>query len=204
MIPEAYKTGFQRFYGRDFFVNRDVLIPRIETEEIIDLVKKYRPKKIADVGAGSGCIGITLALELKCEVTLIDISPKAMAVARINAKRLGAKVKIKKHDLLDGGKYDLVVANLPYIPRRRHRHLPPEVRDYEPRLALDGGRRGLEIIYRLLENCRAKTIILEIDDTHKKSDFERFGEVEILKDRFGKTRFALFARKYPRRKAANA
>jgi release factor glutamine methyltransferase len=196
MTPDAYKTGFKRFYGRNFFVNENVLIPRIETEGIIDIVKKLASQelhlRICDVGTGSGCIGITLALELECKVTLIDISQKALAVARINAKRLEAKVKIKKHDLLDDGGYDLVVANLPYVPRRRIRHLPPEVRNYEPRLALDGGRRGLEIIYRLLEQCRARTIqtiILEIDDTHKKSAFEKFGRVKILKDQFGRNRF---------------
>lgn len=197
MMPDAYKTGFKRFYRRDFFVNKNVLIPRIETEEIIDIVKKYNPKNIADVGCGSGCIGITLALELNCGVALIDISSKALEVAKINAQRLiskclpaGRQVKIIKHDLLDKA-YDIVVANLPYVPHARINKLDSSVKNFEPILSLDGGRRGLEIIYRLLENCRAKIIILEIDDTHTKNDFKRFGQVKIIKDKFKRNRFVI-------------
>ncbi|MDO8515491.1 MAG: peptide chain release factor N(5)-glutamine methyltransferase [bacterium] len=193
MIPEEYKTGFAKFYGRSFFVNKNVLIPRIETEEIIKIVMDSglgRNDRIADVGCGSGCIGITLKLEMpNCDVTLIDISNKALEVAKINANRLNADVKIINHDLLDNGKYDLVVANLPYIPHARIKKLDPSVRNYEPHIALDGGKKGLEIIYRLLNNCAAKIIILEIDDTHKKSDFKKFGDAKIIKDQFGRNRF---------------
>lgn len=195
-MPDAYKTGFKRFYGRDFFVNKNVLIPRIETEEIIDIFRKQcHPElvsgsTICDVGCGSGCIGITLALEFKCDVTLIDISDKALDVAKINAERLKVDVKLIKHDLLDKP-YDIVVANLPYIPYARINKLDTSVKNFEPLLALDGGKRGLEVIYKLLKNCQAKIIILEIDDTHTKKDFERFGQVKIIKDKFKRNRFVI-------------
>ncbi|MEK7127274.1 MAG: methyltransferase domain-containing protein, partial [Patescibacteria group bacterium] len=146
---------------------------------------------ICDLGCGSGCIGITLALELNCNVTLIDISEQTLEVAKINAKRLNANVKIVKHDLLDGEDYDLVVANLPYIPHARINKLDPSVKDFEPHLALDGGKKGLDIIYRLLDNYPAKIIILEIDDTHKLKDFKKYGKVKIIKDRFNRNRFAI-------------
>ena len=195
-IPQEYKTGFAKFYGRSFFVNKNVLIPRVETEEIIDIIRQCHSElvsgsTICDLGCGSGCIGITLALELNCNVTLIDISDKALEVAKINAKRLNANVKIVKHDLLDGEDYDLVVANLPYIPHARINKLDPSVKDFEPHLALDGGKKGLDIIYRLLDNYPAKIIILEIDDTHKLKDFKKYGKVKIIKDRFNRNRFAI-------------
>ncbi len=195
-IPQEYKTGFAKFYGRSFFVNKNVLIPRVETEEIIDIIRQCHSElvsgsTICDLGCGSGCIGITLALELNCNVTLIDISEQTLEVAKINAKRLNANVKIVKHDLLDGEDYDLVVANLPYIPHARINKLDPSVKDFEPHLALDGGKKGLDIIYRLLDNYPAKIIILEIDDTHKLKDFKKYGKVKIIKDRFNRNRFAI-------------
>ena len=199
-IPQEYKTGFAKFYGRSFFVNKNVLIPRVETEEIIDIIRQCHSElvsgsTICDLGCGSGCIGITLALELNSNVTLIDISDKALKIAKINAKRLNAKVRIIKHDLLDDGEYDLVVANLPYIPHRRIKNLESSVKNYEPHLAIDGGKHGLEIIYRLLNNCKAKIIILEIDDTHKISDFKKHGKVKIIKDQFRRNRFLILKTK---------
>ncbi|OGG07712.1 hypothetical protein A2872_02005 [Candidatus Gottesmanbacteria bacterium RIFCSPHIGHO2_01_FULL_42_12] len=213
-LPEEYQTGFAKFYGRTFFVNRDVLIPRIESERLIDIVKHYchpelaRPgragvsgsrPKIADIGTGSGCIGITLKLENPgCDVTLIDISEKALTVAKINAERLKVVVRIIKHDLLDNGDYDLVVANLPYIPHARISKLDPGVRNYEPHLALDGGVRGLELIFRLLYQNLSKFIILEIDDTHTLKDFvkyKKFYDIKLEKDLFQRNRYLILERK---------
>lgn len=205
MIPDEYKTGFKRFYGRNFLVNENVLIPRMETEQIVTIAKQLassddvlRSWRVADVGCGSGCIGITLKLEISnCDVTLIDISDKALEVAKINAKRLKAEVKIIKHDLLDKP-YDVVVANLPYIPHARINKLDPGIKNFEPHIALDGGKRGLEIIYRLLDQCQAKFIILEIDDTHKLSDFKKYSQkfkMRIEKDLFNRNRFLILCRR---------
>jgi len=204
MIPDAYKTGFKRFYGRYFFVNQNVLIPRIETEGLIDIVKDFSTQeqvsRVCDAGTGSGCIGITLKLELpNLDLTLLDLSDKALEVAKINAKRLKADVRIIKNDLLDKN-YDLVVANLPYIPHRRIRYLMSDVRDYEPHLALDGGEKGLELIYKLLNQClklSVQYIVLEIDDTHKISDFKKYQniyKIEIIKDIFKRNRYAILRR----------
>ncbi len=202
MIPEEYKTGFAKFYGRTFFVNRNVLIPRLETEQIVTIAKQLvlsnDLRKIADAGTGSGCLGITLKLELpNCEVSLIDISEIALKVAKINAKRLNASVKIIKHDLLDSEKYDLVVANLPYIPHQRIANLDPSVRDFEPRLALDGGIRGLEIIYKFLDSpqlVNVRYLVLEIDDTHRLADFKKYENrfvLQLKKDLFKRNRYLI-------------
>ena len=164
-MPMAYIMGHKEFYGREFKVNMDVLIPRPETEIIIDIVKEMNTdgKTIVDVGCGSGCIGITLALETGAEVVCIDISEKALEVARENAKKLGAKVKFVKSDLLANysGRADIIVANLPYVDREWE-WTSPELQ-FEPELALFAEKNGLELIMRLTRQAQSRWLILEAD-----------------------------------------
>jgi release factor glutamine methyltransferase len=120
--PVAYILGSKEFYGREFVVTPDTLIPRPETEAIIDLVKELSLEKlkILDVGTGSGCIAITLKLELpESDVMAVDISEKALVVAEKNADNLHANLEFKQSDLLKNvdEKFDIIVANLPYVDK---------------------------------------------------------------------------------------
>jgi len=144
--PLAYIRGHVMFYGRDFIVSPDVLVPRPETETIIDLVRQQhlpdRPK-IADIGTGSGCIGITLALELpQATVDLYDISAEALKIAQKNNIQLNAGVQTFTSDLLMKlqGFYDVIAANLPYVPDA---YPINEAAKQEPALALFSGADGL-------------------------------------------------------------
>lgn len=152
--PTQYITRKQEFYGRDFTVNEAVLIPRPETEHVVERVLALRPQgRIADVGCGSGAIGITLSIELSVPVLLIDLSREALTVAAVNARRLAAPVQLMAGDLttaLAPGSLDLLVSNPPYIPLSDSPTLQPEVRDYEPHLALFGGESGNEVYARLI------------------------------------------------------
>ncbi len=149
----AYVFGYKEFYGRNFEVSSDVLIPRPESEEIINLAKELNPRKILDVGTGSGCLAVTLKLELpEAEVTAVDISPKALETAKKNAQNLGAKVKFMQSDLLESVKnehFDLIVANLPYVDKNWD-WLSPEL-EFEPDLALYAEDGGLSVIKRLID-----------------------------------------------------
>lgn len=178
--PFAYITGRKEFYGRIFKVTRDTLIPRPETEALIDVIKSIKPHKILDVGTGSGCIATTLALELpESEVDAVDISENAVIVARLNAQHLGANVNFYKSDLLENtGKYDLIVANLPYVDRDWD-WLSPELA-YEPETALYANDGGLALIKTLIEQLDGHLepgghLVLEADlSQHQKiSDFAR-------------------------------
>lgn len=149
-IPLAYIRRRQQFYGRDFTVGPQVLVPRPESETIIEIVKKYSPATLLDVGTGSGCIAITAALELPdCAVSASDISQQALNIATGNNCSLGTDVDFWKSDLLSKvpGKFNMIVANLPYVDRSWERS--PETR-VEPALALFAHNQGLELIYKLL------------------------------------------------------
>ena len=157
--PTQYITGRQEFYGREFRVTPDVLIPRPETEHLIEAAKaRIQPgDAVLDVGTGSGAIGITLALETAAQVYAIDISIPALVVARENAKRLGANVSFIAGDLTSGfshRSFNMVASNPPYVPRTDHPALQREVRDYEPAVALFGGPTGLEVYQRLASEAR--------------------------------------------------
>jgi release factor glutamine methyltransferase len=151
-IPVAYITNKKEFYGRDFLVNEHVLIPRPETERMIELVKNLaiEAPTIADIGTGSGCIAITLALEIPdSSVVATDISPDALIVAKNNAKHLGAQVTFKYSDLLEAvasRTFDVVCANLPYVPESLVSS--PEITK-EPANALFSGIDGLDHYHRL-------------------------------------------------------
>ncbi|ASS73832.1 protein-(glutamine-N5) methyltransferase, release factor-specific [Tumebacillus algifaecis] len=154
-VPLQHLTGVQEFYGRPFFVSGDVLIPRPETELLIERILQEKGSidapLIVDIGTGSGAIALTLALEWPAaQVVTVDISPDALAMARRNAENLGVadRVEFLQGDLVTplierGLRPDIVVSNPPYIPTADCETLDVEVRDHEPRLALDGGEDGL-------------------------------------------------------------
>ena len=143
--PLQYVVGHTEFYGRRFAVREGVLIPRPETEELVDrIVREERgARRILDVGTGSGCIAASLALELpEAEVYAADVSDAALAVAAENCEALGARVMLRRADALEGlervfpERFDLLVSNPPYVPERDRAALHPNVRDYEPAQAL--------------------------------------------------------------------
>jgi release factor glutamine methyltransferase len=149
-IPTQYITGLQEFYGRDFRVTPAVLIPRPETEHLIETALRHRAAKILDIGTGSGAIAITLALETNAQVYATDIA--TLQIARQNAQSLNAHVNFVQCDLATfrHHSFDLIVANPPYIPERDKPTLQREVRDHEPAQALYGGEDGLTIYRRLI------------------------------------------------------
>src|SRR5437870_74530 len=135
--PTQYITGRQEFYGREFRVTRDVLIPRPETEHVVEAALELAgdARRILDVGAGSGALAVTLHLEMKAHVAATDISPAALRVAMENAVRLNAVVDFLACDLsaaIAARTMDLVVSNPPYVPLSDAAGLQREVRDYEP------------------------------------------------------------------------
>jgi release factor glutamine methyltransferase len=142
--PTAYITGRKEFYGRALAVTRDVLVPRPETELVVDLAReRLRGREaplVGDVGTGSGCLAIAIALEHPgARVRAVDVSPAALAVARANAAALAASVEFIEGDgpaELGPGPFDLIVSNPPYVRPDELADLEPEVRDWEPRLAL--------------------------------------------------------------------
>lgn len=146
--PLQYLLGESEFFGRRFAVRPGVLIPRPETEELADLVLRRErtlgsSPRLLDVGTGSGCLAVTLALELPgAEVHAADISPAALAIAEENARRLGARVTFRMADALNGlaecfsEPFDLLVSNPPYVPESDRASMHPNVRDFEPALAL--------------------------------------------------------------------
>jgi len=156
--PTQYITGTQEFYGRPFAVGPGVLIPRPETEHVVERALELAPPAgatVIDVCTGSGAIGITLALEWKRPVILADISPPALHYARRNAQTLRAPCPLIQADLLTafhGRRVDLVVANPPYIAEAEE--LPREVRDHEPALALFAGPSGNSAYARIIQDAR--------------------------------------------------
>jgi release factor glutamine methyltransferase len=157
--PTQYITGRQEFYGREFRVTPDVLIPRPETEHLIEaaIARIRSGDAVLDVGAGSGAIAITLSLETAARVYATDISIPALRVAGENAQGLGASISLVAGDLtsaFSNRSFDLVASNPPYVPQTDQPALQREVRDYEPAVALFGGPTGLEIYERLITDAR--------------------------------------------------
>lgn len=152
-IPLAYVRGKTEFYGREFLVDSHVLVPRPETEDVITLLKKLplrRSPHIIDVGTGSGCIGITAALELSdAKIELHEIDPKALELAAKNAKNLGVFVSLHCSDLFGASPgADVVLANLPYVPEGYGVNRAAE---YEPKRAIFAGKGGLDLYRRFWE-----------------------------------------------------
>ena len=160
--PVAYITGTREFYGREFGVTRAVLIPRPETELIVDELLRVGPAgsagsagpRILDVGTGSGCLAITIALEWPgARVMATDVSAEALEVARRNAQSLGAGVEFVLASLVPPNTvpFDVIVSNPPYVPLSDRPTLAPDVRDFEPSTGLFGGDDGLEVIRGLAD-----------------------------------------------------
>jgi release factor glutamine methyltransferase len=155
--PTQYITHRQEFFGRDFYVNRDVLIPRPETEHLVETalawLQKHSTANVLDVGTGSGAIAITLALETGLRVFAADIFTPALAVAQRNRATYNAQVRFFAADLLEAvrpASFHLVVSNPPYVPGADAANMQTEVRDWEPHIALFAGSSGLEIYERLI------------------------------------------------------
>lgn len=180
--PLGYILSKQRFLKRDFYINKDVLIPRYETEGLTLLALndiknyKYDDLVILDMCSGSGCIGISLDLELEKlkidhDIYLVDISSKSNEVAKINKERFDSKVKIELSDLFTSFKrhVDVLISNPPYIPSLVN--VSPRVKNNEPNISLFGGIDGLDIIRRMLLDLKQidypKLIYLEIDPSQE-------------------------------------
>lgn len=206
--PLQYVTVHTEFYGRRFAVREGVLIPRPETEELVDrMVRGERgARKLLDVGTGSGCIAASLALELpEAEVYAADISDAALAVAAENFQQLGAAVTLRKADALNGletvfpERFDAIVSNPPYVPESDRAAMHPNVRDHEPALALfvpDGDRIRF---YRAIAQAGRRMLApggrlwFEIyehaaDEVVRMLGGEGYTDTEVLRDLFDKPR----------------
>ncbi|HMO96721.1 MAG TPA: peptide chain release factor N(5)-glutamine methyltransferase [Tepidiformaceae bacterium] len=160
--PAQYITGHREFYGRDFAVGPGVLIPRPETELLVDLALSELANQpeavVAEVGAGSGAVAVSVAAERPGAVVLAtEVSPDAMRFASLNALRHAPHLGLALGDLaFPVARADVVLANLPYIPTWEIDALEPEVSRWEPRVALDGGTDGFMLIRQLIEDCAAR------------------------------------------------
>jgi release factor glutamine methyltransferase len=156
--PTQYITKRQEFYGREFRVTLDVLIPRPETEHVVDAALRLArgARRILDVGTGSGALAITLELETGAATWATDISPRAAFLAAANARRLGASLAVVVCDAMcaiRSESMDLIVSNPPYVPFCQQQGLQREVRDWEPHVALFAGESGFEIYERIVEDA---------------------------------------------------
>ena len=211
-IPAQYITGHQEFWGMDFIVNPAVLIPRPETEHVIEtvlqLVNGGRASspgmRIVDVGTGSGCIALALAKELpEAEVHATDISPAALEVARANAARHQLENRIQFHETdllqsLERARLDFVVSNPPYVGESEQDQVQLGVRKFEPRKAVFAGPTGLEVIERLIPQAQAALkpggwLVMEISGTIAqgvKRLLGRWNAVQVTNDLQGIPRVA--------------
>jgi release factor glutamine methyltransferase len=158
--PLQYIRGRTEFYSREFYVDERVLIPRPETELLVEaaLARAPRRGRVVDIGSGSGCIAITIEREREdLRVLSIDRSFDALRVATLNRGRLGSRATFAASDVLTGvgGTFDVIVSNPPYVPLHEYDELADEVRIHEPRMALTPGPRGTEIIERILAESHA-------------------------------------------------
>ena len=209
--PVQYILGEQEFFGLAMRVTPDVLIPRPETEHLVEAllerVPHEAPLRIADIGTGSGAIAVALAHSLPhAHLTALDLSPAALAVARENARRHGVSGRIRFHqsDLLaavQGEQFDAIVSNPPYVPATEN--LERQVRDYEPAAALFAGRDGLDIYRRLIPQARAALVpggwlLLEIGHGQRHALaglLSAWDEVSFLQDLAGIPRVAIGRRR---------
>lgn len=203
--PKQYEQGWTEFYKLKFFLTPDSLIPRPETELLVDEIIKLKPTTLLDIGTGSGDIAISVAKNLpEIRVLATDISPEALEVARKNAKfhKVDDRIFFEVRDLIEGMQKapDIIVTNLPYIPTARLLHIDPMVSEWEPRVALDGGIDGFELYRKLFAQIAEKKLfpkylLGEIDYSH--ADFvleesRRFfpnAKVEVKHDLAKKQRY---------------
>ena len=189
--PVAYIINKKEFWSHNFFVNKSKLIQRPETELIIyEVLKFFKNKsiKILDIGTGSGCILLSILKELRFSNGLgIDISPKAIRVAKINSKNLDLtnRAKFKVFDIckFNDGKYDLILSNPPYIPYKDIKNLSKDIINYEPLSALNGGQDGLDLIKKVIYKAnsvlkRNGLLVLEIG-------YRQYRQVSNILTRYG-------------------
>lgn len=186
-MPLAYITGMKEFYGHCFKVNSSVLIPRCDTEILTEFAVNSNPESLIDICTGSGCIAISVKKALpNCSVSALDISEPALETAKENAEALGADVRFLKTDILNeipSGEYDFIVSNPPYIKSGDIETLEPDVKNFEPITALDGGVGGLIFYERI---CKvAPQILTDGGVLAFELGFDRFDEVyNIMKQDF--------------------
>ena len=196
--PIAYILKKKEFWSKEFLVNKNTLIPRPETELLVEKIVDYFSNKnlfILDIGTGSGCILLALLDELKkAQGVGIDISKKAIEVAIKNSKKLKIKNKLKFYkrsfDQIFGVKFDLIVSNPPYICSHEIKNLSEDVRNYEPRLALDGGNDGLDVIKKVI--YKSKSILKRRGMLALEIGFGQYKKVsQILKLKGFKNKFLI-------------
>ena len=205
--PIAYITGKKFFWKHEFYIDQNVLIPRPETELIIEYVlKKYKNKtklRLLEIGVGSGCVLLSILDEKKNFLgTGIDLTNKCLKICNNNAIKIGIKNRLKLHksdiDNFNLGKYDLIISNPPYIKKIDLKYLDPDVRDFEPKMALDGGLEGLSEIRKVIRKSselikKKGILILEIafnqkNDVKKLLNNKGFYINKVLKDYANKDR----------------
>ncbi len=195
--PLQYVLGETEFYGYRIFVTQDVLIPRPETEYLVEkIIKENRSlDSILELGTGSGCIAISLKNNFpKSAITAVDISDKALEIARKNAKENNIEINFQISDIFDSisEKFDLIVSNPPYIPIHEYIELPSEIINYEPKLALQAEDNGLYFYKEIISNAKSYLnpngkLYLEIgynqgDSIKEIAKSNGFSEIEIVKD----------------------
>ena len=201
-IPLQYILNNASFMGYDFYVNKDVLIPRQDTEVLVEQalneLKNYKNPKVLDMCTGSGCIAISVSLITNLQVTAVDISKKALEVARKNCKKLSCtNVNLIQSNLFDkiDKKFEMILSNPPYIPTKVIEGLEPEVRDFEPKLALDGSEDGLEFYRRLAIDSKkylvqGGSLLMEIgceqaEDVSHLLEVNGYTDILVVKDLAG-------------------
>ena len=206
--PIQYITGKAWFMGNNLLVNENVLIPRPETEELVDWITEYatiidKPLQIMDIGTGSGCIAISLKLALpNCMVAGLDISKEALVVAKENAKQLNAEISWMQENILDTtylpNKFDIIVSNPPYIPFKENVNMQVQVKNFEPSIALFVTNEDPLIFYRTIARLGKQylnpngQLFFEMHYDQGKALFALFDEMgyhaELRQDMFGKDR----------------
>lgn len=206
--PLAYKEGVVEFYDCTLAVDRSVLIPRQETEILVDIALKRLqssgPLKVLDLCCGSGCIGLAIKKARPQDtVHLSDISDQALRVAQANALTNKLDVTFHKGDLYIPKGIDVLFCNPPYVTTEEYRHLDPSVKDYEPRIALDGGVQGLDFYERIANSLHNGTwspqyLFFEIGTTQGDPVTQLFSHsryhLELLKDWAGHDRFCILTK----------
>ncbi|MGN1318672.1 MAG: peptide chain release factor N(5)-glutamine methyltransferase [Lachnospirales bacterium] len=207
MKPMQYILGKCEFMGLDFYVNENTLIPRGDTEILVEqaiaTINDSGFNSVLDIGTGSGAIGVSIAYYTKAKVTSCDISDKALEVARKNARENNVEVEFIKSDLFENikGQFDVIVSNPPYIESDVINTLSPQVKDYEPIIALDGGKDGLKFYRLIVQNChkflsKGGYLMFEIgynQGEEVKSIMENadFSQIQVKKDLSGLDRLVI-------------
>ncbi len=204
--PLQYILGYTEFYGYKIKVNPNVLIPRPETEFLIETIHQriHSPKRVIDIGTGSGAIAIVLKkLFAEAEVVAVDVSPQALKVAEANALLNEVDVKFVQANIYSEklGNFDLIVSNPPYVTEEEYSELPYEVREFEPKLALVGTESGLYFYRKILELSpfilnKKGSIFFEIGETQahdikKIAQQQNYNNIETIKDLAGRDRISI-------------